>query len=367
MAEQYIKKNARRIVIDTPSGPRAFSGMSKTWHEKILEITAGAKKLRVGCKHIFLCEDGWKYADHLKLGDLLIGKDEAAFEVTKVEEQPGEFLYDLLDVDGGSAYIADGIIHHNCEFLSSDALLIDSMVLARLNSRPELSTDMGFKFWVDKETIGGQGETYLLSVDPATGNGRDFSAIQIFSFPALVQIAEWRSNEINVPLLYAKIKWALGLLSRQVGRGRAEVLWTFERNGIGEALAALYFNDEKQPEHAELVSDANDKLGLYTTGKTKILSCLQLKRLIERVSDGMTINSEITLFELKNFVAKGGTYEAKSGATDDSVMALVGITRLLKRLADYNDKAFKQLNEYVSPEDPASTAGDDEAMPFLVV
>jgi hypothetical protein len=259
-----------------------------------------------------------------------------------------------------------------CEFLSSDAMLISSMKLAKLEGKMVLHEDMGFKFWVPPEQIGGQGKTYLVSLDPATGGGKDFSVIEVFDFPGLNQVAEWRSNEINIPLLYAKLKWILNKLTASQGRGRAEVLWTFERNGIGEAVAVLYMNDERPPEFADLYSDVQGKYGVYTSGKTKVLACLQLKSLIEKVTNGMKINSEILLFELKNFIAKGGSYEGKSGATDDCVMACVGIARLIKRLADYNDEAFKQVNEYVDPSVETITdsgAGPewDDAMPMGIL
>jgi hypothetical protein len=255
-----------------------------------------------------------------------------------------------------------------CEFLSSEAMLLSSMKLQQITGKMVHHEDMGFKFWVPPETLGGMGKTYLVSVDPATGGGKDFSVIEVFDFPGLNQVAEWRSNEINIPLLYAKLKWMLNKLTETRGRGKADVLWTFERNGIGEAMCALYMNDEKQPEYAELFSDLPGKFGVYTTGKTKILACLQMKTLIEKVTKGFTLNSETLIFELKNFVAKGGTYEAKAGATDDCVMALVGITRLIKRLADYNEEAFTRVNEYVDPDSPN---GDDsfggEAVPFAIV
>jgi hypothetical protein len=255
-----------------------------------------------------------------------------------------------------------------CEFLSSEAMLLSSMKLQQITGKMVHHEDMGFKFWVPPETLGGMGKTYLVSVDPATGGGKDFSVIEVFDFPGLNQVAEWRSNEINIPLLYAKLKWVLNKLTETRGRGKADVLWTFERNGIGEAMCALYMNDEKQPEYAELFSDLPGKFGVYTTGKTKILACLQMKTLIEKVTKGFTLNSETLIFELKNFVAKGGTYEAKAGATDDCVMALVGITRLIKRLADYNEEAFTRVNEYVDPDSPN---GDDsfggEAVPFAIV
>jgi len=252
-----------------------------------------------------------------------------------------------------------------CEFLSSDAMLISSMKLQQLTTKPVHHTDMGFKFWVPEESLGGLGKTYLISLDPATGNNKDFSVIEVFDFPALNQVAEYRTNNVNIPLLYAKLKWIILKLSEPVGRGRSEVLWTFERNGIGEAVAALYMNDEKQPEHAELYCDVPGKLGVFTSGKTKVLSCLQLKQLVEKTKNGLQINSEHLLFELKNFVAKGGSYEAKAGATDDAVMATIGIVRLIKRLAEWNDDAFKQVNEYVEPGDENDAFGDDP-VPFIV-
>jgi hypothetical protein len=252
-----------------------------------------------------------------------------------------------------------------CEFLSSDALLINSLKLQQIAPSMVHHTDMGFKFWVPEEELGGIGKTYLVSCDPSTGTGGDFSVIEVFEFPSLNQVAEFRTNDVNIALLYAKLKWIVLKLSEGGVKGRSEVIWTFERNGIGEALAALYQNDEKQPEHAELFCDAPGKYGIFTSGKTKVLSCLQLKQLVEKTTNGLHINSELLLFELKNFVAKGGSYEAKSGATDDAVMATVGIVRLLKRLSEWNEEAFKRVNEYVEPSDSSDAFGD-EPVPFFI-
>lgn len=250
----------------------------------------------------------------------------------------------------------------DCEFLSSDSLLINTMKLQQI--RPEAPTfvDMGFKFWCEQHEIGGRGKTYLVGVDPATGSGNDLSAIQVFEFPSLRQIAEWSSSELKIPEFYAKIKWILEKLNRPVLGQRSDVLWTFERNGIGEAIAALYMNDANMPD-AELISDKPGTYGVYTTQKTKVLSCLQLKMLIEKAVNGLQIKSERLLFELKNFVAKGQSYEAKSGATDDRVMATVQVIRLLKRLADYDDRAFSTVNQYVEASD-GDEATFDEPMPI---
>lgn len=237
-----------------------------------------------------------------------------------------------------------------CEFLSSDALLINSLKLINIKPSEPVFENMGFKFWKSEEELGGQDKTYLVSLDPATGDGNDFSTIEVFEFPSLFQVAEFRTNDINIPLIYAKLKWILKYLPALTHKGRAEVLWTFERNGVGEAIAALYHTDETPPEHAELYSDSDTKLGVMTTGRNKIVSCLMLKTLVEKAQNGFQLNSSTLIHELKNFVAKGGSYSAKSGATDDAVMATVGIIRLLKRLADYNEEAFVRMNEQVEPD-----------------
>jgi hypothetical protein len=252
----------------------------------------------------------------------------------------------------------------DCDFVSSDALLISSLKLNQLRATAPVWESLGFKFWVPEEEIGGRNRTYLVFLDPATGSGNDASAIEVFEFPGLRQVAEYRTTDVKIPLIYAKLKWVLALLSAKKGNGRAEVLWSFERNGIGEAIGALYFNDDRQPEHADLLCDPPQKLGVFTSGKSKIQSCLQLKELIERGQDAIDIRSEHLLFELKNFVAKGGSYEAKAGATDDCVMATVGIMRLLHRLSTYNDEAFKQVNLYVEAD---ADQADDAPMPFMVV
>lgn len=255
----------------------------------------------------------------------------------------------------------------DCEFLSSDALLINSLRLNQLRWKPAEFESLGFKFWVPEETLGGRDKIYLVSMDPATGSGSDYSSIEVFDFPGLNQIAEYRTNDVNIPMLYGKLSWLLRKLTELKYDGRAEVLWTFERNGIGEAVGALYFNDERQVEEAELVSDgASGKLGMFTTGRQKILAALQLKNLIEKTGDGgININSKDLLFELKHFVSKGGSYSAKAGATDDSVMATLGIMRLLKRLSEYNEDAFTKVNEYIDPEASMDESGD--YVPFSVI
>jgi hypothetical protein len=249
----------------------------------------------------------------------------------------------------------------DCEFLSSDSLLIDPIKLNQIRSMNPIFEQEEFKFFVCEEELS-RIPIFLVGVDPATGSGGDASVIQVFSFPELKQIAEFRSNKMIIPFLYKKITWILDRLTSIKHRQnmRPEVFWSFERNSIGEAISALYFNDDKQNEYAELVSDEKGKFGMYTSGKTKIQAALKLKTLVEKVT-GITICSDHLLFEFKNYASKGKSYEAKQGATDDAVAATLITIRILDYLAKFNDAAHQKVFDYEYAEE------EDEPMPFTIV
>jgi hypothetical protein len=163
-------------------------------------------------------------------------------------------------------------------------------------------------------------------------------------------------NTVNIPLMYSKIKWLLKKLRQpDSNRGRAEIIWSFERNGVGEALVAMLQNDESfdaawSLDGVELFNEQNGRFGCYTTGKSKSVSCMQMKQIIERAEGGLKINSADLLFELKNFVAAGNSYAAKAGCTDDCVMAVAIVMKLLNRLAGYDETARKLVYESVTPD-----------------
>jgi hypothetical protein len=346
-------ENTLGITVDG----KHFSHMRRKWCNELVQIyLSNGQELRCTRTHRLKLPDGtFIFAEEVTKG--LVFSTGIYVQDVFINPYDG-WVYDLVEIEGHE-FQTSGIISHNCEFLSSDALLINSIRLGQLKWKEPLWESMGIKFWVPETELGGRGNTYLVGVDPATGNGNDFSVITVFDFPNLNQVAEFRSNMLNIPLLYSKITWLIRRLCELKNNGRAEVLWTFERNGVGEALSALYWNDEKQPEDAELFNDSPGKFGVYTTNSQKVLTALQLKNLIERVSTGgLNINSEHLIYELKNFISKGKGYEAKSGANDDCVMATLLIIRLLKRLSEYDEKAFHKINEYVDPDASIDDSGD---------
>ena len=251
----------------------------------------------------------------------------------------------------------------DCEFLSSDELLIDSIKLNQIRTMKPVFSENDFNFYVTEDELSTI-PIFLVGVDPSTGSGGDYSVVQIFSFPEMKQIGEYRTNKLIIPFLYKKITWILTKLTELRGKNgqRPEVFWSFERNSIGEAISALHFNDEKQNEYAELVNDDPSKFGMYTSARTKIQAALKLKTFVEKVGEGsLKLNSEQLLFELKNYAAKGKSYEAKIGATDDCVAACLVVIRILDYLSKFNEKAHQTVYDYDYDEE------SDGPMPFAIV
>jgi hypothetical protein len=232
-----------------------------------------------------------------------------------------------------------------CEFLTSEALLIDPLFLETLGAKTKKLTpikqDMGVN-WYD--TIK-DGATYLLGVDPSAGSGNDFSVIQIFEFPTLIQVAEFRSNTASTPQLYGVIKYIL----RAMEKVDAKCYFSVENNGVGEGVIALYQNDENVPETAQFVSESGkNREGMSTTTRSKLKACLNFKSLLE--TGKLTVKSALLVKELKMFATGKGSYTALPGGTDDAVMACMIIVRLLAEISSYEQEAFDKLYTYTEDE-----------------
>lgn len=227
---------------------------------------------------------------------------------------------------------------YECAFLSSDALLIDSIILAGITKqleevKPEFEVN-DVVFWERPKA----GVTYLVGVDPATGTGEDFTVMTVYEFPSMKQVAIFRSNTMSSAKVYPILKNLLKMLERT----GSTVYFSIENNGVGEGLIALFEADETPPESAEFISEAGkDRLGVTTSGKSKIRSCLSLKELLERGT--LSIKSKLLLQELKAFTRHAGSYAAQKGSTDDAVSATLIVMRILEEISTFEQQAFDTL------------------------
>lgn len=263
-----------------------------------------------------------------------------------------------------------------CEFISSDALLISSIILTNLtqmvNSAKVVATFRDVTFWKKIVPNG----TYVIGVDPGTGSGSDYSVINVVEFPSMVQVAEYRTNSLSSPHLYNVLKNIINFLEDF----NATIYYSVENNGVGEGIISLIQVDENPPKTAEFVSEENSKrLGFTTTDVSKMAACLTLKEMVEK--DGLLINSSMLLKELKSFVKRGTSYKAQIGSTDDCISSMLIVMRIIKEMSSFEQEAYRKVyafeddewdfsgvikDEYDEDDDSKLNNYDDDIPPFII-
>lgn len=260
---------------------------------------------------------------------------------------------------------------YECEFLSSDALLIDSVFLNILTQEMKSFAPITNLYGVDFWDYIHKGRTYLVGVDPATGSGQDFSVITAFEFPSMVQVAEYRSNTTSTNDLYQVLKNLLLLMESR----EAIVHFSVENNGVGEGVISLFEADDNGPENANFVSEIGKaRRGMTTVSRTKMKACVNFKEMLERRK--LMIKSQTLLAELKAFARKRGAYAAQPGSTDDCVSASLIVIRLVEEISSYeqeafdklyNSQEFEQWSEYVNEFNaPSEVSDDDQPLPIAI-
>ncbi len=250
---------------------------------------------------------------------------------------------------------------YECEFLSSDALLIDSLVLINLTKAVmKITPEFRMRdviFWKKPE----KNKTYFVGCDPATGSGNDFTVFEVFEFPSMVQVAEFRSNTMSSAEAYIVLKNLL----RYLESTNSTVYFSIENNGVGEGMIALHESDENPPTYAEFVSESGKgRYGMTTTGQKKMRACLNLKEMIEK--NTLKVVSPMLVQELKEYTRKANAYAARLGSTDDCISACLIIMRMLLEVGSYEQEAFDKLHyfEEDSWSEEDYVEGDDTPMPI---
>ena len=203
---------------------------------------------------------------------------------------------------------------------------------------------------------------YLVALDPSLGTGGDYAAIQVFESPSMTQVAEWQHNRTPVQKQISVLREITRCLADVVGN--ESVYYSLENNTLGEAALVSISEIGEENIAGTFLSEPSKtgttrryRKGFTTTNKTKLAACSKLKSLIE--SDRMVLNSVNLVSELKNFISSGAGFAAKSGETDDLVMALVLIVRMMQTVKTYHP----DLDQYVTDR------GEEmlEPMPFIAV
>lgn len=341
--EAYYLVNHMNWKILTPNGFESFSGIVCNGNKQTIKLTFGdGTNIITTPDHRLFCGGIEIQAQQVLPNTYIDGNPNKL--VIKNETWSVIPVYDVLNIPSHTFYYND-IVSHNCEFISDDPLLFDTMVLANLTTEIQRIKPYGtindIVFYAPPKQNG----IYVAGMDPATGTGNDYTTIVIFEFPSLDQVCEWRSNTMSTAKAYQILKKILQIFDKAA----ATVYFSVENNGVGEGILALYEADENPVNGAELVSEPGaNRTGMTTVGKTKIVSCVTLKDLIERRS--MNIKSKILIEEMKQYVRHKHSYAAKSGGTDDLISAVLIVTRLLGEIASYDQVAYDKLYAHAYTE-----------------
>lgn len=241
----------------------------------------------------------------------------------------------------------------DCEFLIWDETLINADKLLSLEGDEPLRTT-GQTRWY--KNINPQA-TYLISLDPSLGTGGDYGAIQVFEMPTMEQVGEWRHNltpvQGQVRILREICKYIQDTAAEK--GGNPQIYYSVENNTLGEAALIVIENLGEENFPGLFLSEPQRKghvrkfrKGFNTTHQTKISACSQLKNLLE--TDKMKVHSKPLLSELKNFVASGLGFAAKSGETDDLVSSVLLIIRMAGVLADWDPQIYDKMTEKLTEE-----------------
>lgn len=320
-----------RYKILTPNGFQPFSGIRKTSKTEVVEIgISNDKVIEASLDHKFIINSIETLAKDLKVGDIL----STGIIVTRVLIKSGDFtLYDPTDVGSDHLFIADGIVSHNCDFLTSGHTVIPVETLADWEARKDLICDPVEKrgpsgeYWIWKYPD--YSKNYAVIADVSRGDGSDYSSFHIFDIEAREQVGEFKGKMDTT---------AFGRMLVSVATDFNKALLVIENTGVGwstvqvaldEGYTNLYYSYKNDPfldENIQLrknydLKNKEDMVpGFTTSHKTRPVIVSKLE--IAFQLDNFIIRSARTLSELRVFLWINGRPEAQRGYNDDLVMPL---------------------------------------------
>ncbi len=237
---------------------------------------------------------------------------------------------------------------HDCEFLVFDETLINSICLSGMEG-DEPIMKMGQARWYKKVN---PMSTYLLALDPSLGTGGDPAAIQILEIPSFEQVGEWQHNLTTIQGQVRILRDLCNYINDEcAAKGvQSSIYYSVENNNIGEAalvaideigeesIPGLFLSEPIKKGHVRRF-----RKGFNTTNSSKINACAKLKHLVE--SKRFRIRSKPLISELKGYIAKGVSFEAKVGLHDDLVSATLLVIRMALMLQEWDPAIYDKMRE----------------------
>jgi hypothetical protein len=210
-----------------------------------------------------------------------------------------------------------------CSFNFSGETLIHGEDLERLQQglcEPKYKTGHDRNFWIWEPYE--PGKNYVLVADVARGDGKDFSAFQVFETDTMTQVAEYQG------------KPTLDVYSEMIFEASREYgfcLTVVENNSIGMTVLDklreskhpnVYFSIKHSHAYIDMYEAENSTRavpGVTMSSKSRPLIIAKFEEFIR--TKLITIKSQRLANEMKTFIWNNGRAEAMRGYNDDLVMA----------------------------------------------
>lgn len=356
-----FKPNHRNLKVLGPDGWVSFAGVAYMGEKEIITIELeNGYSLDCTADHkIYTSMWDTVEARHLVPGSWVRTLNGPLRVVKSTSTGERHKVYDLISVDG-TKFIANSFVISNCEFISVDETLISGMKLLEMQGgHPNRKS--GQVRWYEPLV---DGMTYLIGLDPALGTGGDYAAIQVYSIPDLIQVGEYQSNIETIQRQVHIMRDVLEEIELQCPE--SDIYYTIENNGLGHAAVEVLMEMTRNTElPGTLMNEPrktrkNNRLrkGYTTTHGSKMAACIKLKKWIE--NNMMQVNSMNLVRELKTFIARGNSFSAKDGETDDLVDATLLVVRMAMEISKYDDGVLQELKDSFDDGDYR------EPMPFIM-
>lgn len=316
-------KQNNRYQIQTPSGFKNFSGMRRTTKSKVVQISfSNSKYLEASEDHKFVIKGKEIFAKDLYEGQELLPN---VFVIKVKTEEKDSVLYDLTDVGEDSLYIADGVVSHNCDFLSSGDSVIEVENMAFYEETyvkdPTERRGVDGNLWIWESPD--YQKSYMVVADVARGDSTDYSAFHIFDIETCTQVAEYKGKvspkEFGNVLVGIASEYNDALLVVE----NANIGWSTIEQILEREYKNLYYSSRSDQETVEsyMAKFERDKLvpGFTMSLKTRPLVIAKMTEYVRERS--VVLQSKRLLGELRVFIWKNGKAQAQSGYNDDLVMS----------------------------------------------
>lgn len=254
-------------------------------------------------------------------------------KVNKIEKTDRiETVYNL-EVEDHHTYVTDHFVVHNCdaEFLSSGHTVVDAddiaFYTANTVQEPIEKRGIGGDIWIWRYPD--YSKSYATAVDPARGDGEDYSTILIFEVESMEQVVEFKGKVDPQTLGHMAVSLSteyndalLIIDNKNVGFGTVQV--ALDKNYPN--LYRTYRHDPYLDEAVHLTKGYDLKSEQDTvpgfTISTKIRPVLISKLENYLREREVIVRSKRLVNEMYVFVWLNGKAQAQRGYNDDLIMAL---------------------------------------------